>query len=214
MQLQTLLDDPYRALPSSSLFSSCPASAMNQAAARNPSKGGGRGLEDPVELLRTTVSTYPVSDFASIDTPSSSSSSYKPFTPPLSNASPHSSLSLSTAATASNAENEKTFREIDDTLMQNGFFGNLGDNSFGPELEALIQGSRASAPWMVSGNSVPPATSMSSGPGTTISNSRAEGVFPLSPGNISMSTGRFEELDNRGLIGMESLSSIFGTADR
>ncbi|GAA6009697.1 hypothetical protein JCM11491_001063 [Sporobolomyces phaffii] len=197
-QLQTLLDDPYRLLPNGPGFYDCLDTQLGgscDSQTKSAGRGGG-GPNDTSELLRSTYSSYPGSDFASVDTPSSTSS-YKPFTPPLSTVSTHSSAPTTSSGT------EKTFQEIDETLVRSEFFGKLGGNSFGPELEALIHGSRTSAPWLNGGK---PAE-------VTHANQIPNG-FPLSNGAMSTGGGRFEELDSHDLIRMGSLSSIFGTTEK
>jgi hypothetical protein len=189
-QLQSLLDDPYRALPSSIHFNACPGGVQMQNQSGNRTGGG---INDMDVLLRTN---YPNSDFGS-----SGLSVHSPFTPPLSTPSSVSNVTTTNSSAASSS-NEKTFQEIDETLTKNGFFGSLGDNSFGPELDALIHGSRASAPWMLSGNivnSAPTPPSHSNG-----SNSRNDGA------QFAMVSRRFEELESSDLTRMGSFSDIFG----
>lgn len=193
-QLQTLYEDPYKALPTSAYQSQCPAQA----------NAGTRPTPRPE--LHTNYSQYPNSDFAfSNDTPSSSSSSYKPFTLP--DSTPSSTISSHPPLPNPTIKSTvKTFQEIDQTLKQ-GFFGSLGDNTFGPELEALIHGSRASAPWLAGGNSVPPPQANTS---VNVSNAREEVAF--SPNNPAFGLGRFEELDSHELMRLDSLSSMFATS--
>jgi len=170
-----------------------------------PGSAAASARPNPTEGLGMNYSQYPNSDFASSNDTPSSSSSYKPFTPP--DSTPSSSISSHPPIPNPNAKStEKTFQEIDQTLKQ-GFFGNLGDNTFGPELEALIHGSRASAPWLAGGNSVPPPANTS----VNVSNAREEVAF--SPNNpAAFGLGRFEELDSQDLMRLDSLSSMFATS--
>ena len=187
MQLQTLLDDPYRALPSSVHFNSCPGPFGANGQPR-PQSGG---VEDP--FLR---STYSDSNFTSINTPSDTASSLpKAFSPALST--PSSFTMPNPQNSTSAASNAKTFQEIDETLSKNGFFASLGDNSFGPELDALIHGSRASAPWMLSGNVTTSSPSI-------VSNVRNDA------GQVGLGSRRFEELESSELLRAGSFSEIFG----
>ncbi|GAA5958364.1 hypothetical protein JCM3765_004807 [Sporobolomyces pararoseus] len=185
MQLQTLLDDPYRALPSSLHFNTCPGNFDPNGRPKTQSGGS----EDP--FLR---STYSDSNFTSINTPSDTASSMqKPYSPIISTP---SSFTANTQISTSST-NEKTFQEIDETLSKNGFFGSLGDNSFGPELDALIHGSRASAPWMLSGNITTPPS--------VVSNVRNDA------GQAGLGTRRFEELESSELLRAGSFSEIFAS---
>ncbi|GAA5895977.1 Zn(II)2Cys6 transcription factor [Sporobolomyces salmoneus] len=191
-QLQTLLDDPYRALPNSIQLNNCPdTSNVNPQAMPG---GGGQPFNDFDALLRSNFPNYPIeADYA---TPSSSS--YHLFTPPLSTPSAHGSLPTGGAqprnpissSNATSAPSEKTYREIDETLARNGFFGTLGDNSFGPELDALIHGSRASAPWILGGNVT--AVSQTHNPNVSnMSNVRGENAMRGAGGGGA----RFEEVE-------------------
>lgn len=205
---------------------------------------GDSGL--PASMMNTPASssfTPPLSTPSALSSFSATSSSSSASLPRTANGTSSSStMAASTTTTTSTVQvqppssssNEKTFQEIDDTLTRNGFFGNLGANSFGPELDALIHGSRASAPWLSNSNSNGnPASSSSSssslhgvsptshatpseGAGATITSNVRGDVGRGQPDSARVRDGgagiaaRFEELDSADLIRMNSLSEIFG----
>ena len=204
---------------------------------------GDSGL--PASMMNTPASssfTPPLSTPSALSSFSATSSSSSASLPRTANGTSSSSTMAAATTTStvqaqqppSSSSNEKTFQEIDDTLTRNGFFGNLGANSFGPELDALIHGSRASAPWLSNSNSngnpassssssslsgVSPtshATPSSEGAGATITSNVRGDVGRGQPDSARVRDGgagiaaRFEELDSADLIRMNSLSEIFG----
>ncbi|GAA5930423.1 Zn(II)2Cys6 transcription factor [Sporobolomyces koalae] len=198
-QLQTLLDDPFRALPVSSAYSNC---VLTVAERNFFSTYKCDGWNNRNEVFDAT-SSYPTlsPELVSGATPSTSSSasSYKPFTPPLSTPSSHSNLTG-----LNEVVSQQTFQQIDETLKNGGFFGSLGENSFGPELDALIHGSRSNAPWVAGNNSVNLATAQVLKPNE--SSVRNEGQYATT--GIASDVQRFVELDSRELM---SMGSFFGT---
>ncbi|GAA6060693.1 hypothetical protein JCM10212_005075 [Sporobolomyces blumeae] len=214
--LDELLKDPLRALPKGGQSpTGCPYGAVAPPPANQTPMYTTILSSMDLSTLEQDPTTYlSAGDFSSKASSATASGTpgWKPFSPPLSSSTSFSSP-LESGKDAQGGASPSMFQEIDDTLKQ-GFFNGLGDQSFGPELDALIRGSRASAPWNQQQTSAEPTApvqpsypaSMSTGiamPGETA-------TLGMSANDAPMGLPRFEEIDGNDLARMESIASHLG----